>query len=167
MPSKIAQTVQIQIILHMYKISRLCSSSIFYTFQWFCKRTVKAQISLHRCAGWSGPSLSAHAQRHVFTWHSPYSENIVPQKRGGGVMINLLFLYENSMLWHSLKVWVESNNYPQGFHDEKYNHLIWGLCNKFALHWCDLMLYSDCFQIFFFFFFQKIRLDTETIHMKC
>ena len=29
---------------------------------WFCKRTVKALIRLHRCAGWSGPSLSAHAR---------------------------------------------------------------------------------------------------------
>ena len=26
---------------------------------------------LSRCAGWSGPLLSAYAQRHIFAWHSP------------------------------------------------------------------------------------------------
>ena len=37
---------------------------MFYSTQWFYKRTVKAQIRLRGRAGWSGPSLPAYAQRH-------------------------------------------------------------------------------------------------------
>ena len=36
--------------------------------QGFCLWTVNALIRLHRCAGWPGPSLCAHAQRHIFAW---------------------------------------------------------------------------------------------------
>ena len=41
---------------------------IFFSIQWFLKRTTKAQISLHKCSGWSGPSLSAYTLKaHFFT----------------------------------------------------------------------------------------------------
>ena len=36
-----------------------------YSSQWFCWRIVKALIRLRGCAGWSGPSLSAYAQRQA------------------------------------------------------------------------------------------------------
>ena len=39
----------------------------------FCKRAVNALIRLRRCAGWSGPSLYAYAERHVFAWRGPYN----------------------------------------------------------------------------------------------
>ena len=35
---------------------------------------MKALIRLHGCAGWSGPSLYAYAQRQVFAWHSPFKK---------------------------------------------------------------------------------------------
>ena len=37
-----------------------------YTTVSFCKRTKKAQISLHECAGWSGPALSTNCIRALF-----------------------------------------------------------------------------------------------------
>ena len=43
----------------------------FCSIQWFRKRTVKALIRLRGHAGWSGPSPSAYALRHVFAWHGP------------------------------------------------------------------------------------------------
>ena len=33
---------------------------------------MKARIRLRGCAGWSGPSLSAFARRHVFSWRGLY-----------------------------------------------------------------------------------------------
>ena len=58
----------IQIILHMRKMSSgsLLSIHTFCSIQWFCYGAVKALIRLRGCAGWSGPSLSAYARRHVF-----------------------------------------------------------------------------------------------------
>ena len=46
----------------------LLSIDTFYSVQWFCQRTAKTLIRLRRCAGWSGPSLSAYARRHFFAW---------------------------------------------------------------------------------------------------
>ena len=46
---------------------------MFYSTQWFYKRTVKVLIRLHGCAHWSWPSLSAYARRHVFAWRGPNS----------------------------------------------------------------------------------------------
>ena len=49
----------------------LCYTDKVYSIQWFCKCTVKAQIRLRGCAGWSGPSLSTYARKHVSTWRGP------------------------------------------------------------------------------------------------
>ena len=40
--------------------------SIYYSTLWFCKRAKKAQVSLCKCAGWSGPVLSANGIRTLF-----------------------------------------------------------------------------------------------------
>ena len=39
---------------------------IYYPIHWFCKRKTKAQISLRKCACWSGPVLSANCIRALF-----------------------------------------------------------------------------------------------------
>ena len=67
--SKHAQNVWIHIILHMRKISssHLLSTETFYGIQSFCLLTTKALIRQHRCAGRSGPSLSAYIRRHHFS----------------------------------------------------------------------------------------------------
>ena len=39
---------------------------IYYTIHWFCKRATKALNSLRKCAGWSGPTLSANYIRAFF-----------------------------------------------------------------------------------------------------
>ena len=36
--------------------------------------SISGQWSPWRCAGWSGPSLSAYAQRQVFSWSGPSAE---------------------------------------------------------------------------------------------
>ena len=68
-----AQNMRIHIILRMRKISSgsLLSIDTFYSIQWFWKRTAKVLIRLHGCAGWSGPSLSTYAQRHVIARRVP------------------------------------------------------------------------------------------------
>ena len=50
----------------------LCSlCNIYFSIYWFCKGTMKALISLHLCAGWSGPVLSANYIRtHFMCWVS-------------------------------------------------------------------------------------------------
>ena len=59
-------------IRRMCKVSSkyLLSIDTFCSVQWYCYRMAKALIRLHGCADWFGPSLSASAWRHVFTWHS-------------------------------------------------------------------------------------------------
>ena len=44
---------------------------IFYSIQWFCLQTAKAQIRLCGWSDWSGPSLSAYVRRHVFYMTGP------------------------------------------------------------------------------------------------
>ena len=39
---------------------------IYYNIHRFCKRATKAQISLRKCAGWSGPALSANCIGPLF-----------------------------------------------------------------------------------------------------
>ena len=51
----------------------LLSIDTFYSGQWYCKRTANALIRLRGCAGWSGLSLFAYAQRHVFAWRGPHN----------------------------------------------------------------------------------------------
>ena len=61
-----AQNVWIHIIMHSCAVSfghLLSTGTRFYSIQRFCLRTEKALIRLCGCAGWSGPSLSAYAQR--------------------------------------------------------------------------------------------------------
>ena len=69
-----AQKVLIQIILPMHKVSSrpLLSIETFYSIQWFCPRTAKAFIRLHKCAVWSRPFLSAYAGRQIFAWCGLY-----------------------------------------------------------------------------------------------
>ena len=43
----------------------------FYSNQKFYHPTVNVRIRLCWYAGWSGPSLSAYARRHVFAWYDP------------------------------------------------------------------------------------------------
>ena len=43
----------------------------FCSNHWFCWQTAKAQIRLRICPVWSGSSLFAYTQRHIFTWHNP------------------------------------------------------------------------------------------------
>ena len=50
----------------------LLSIETFYSIQRFCLRTAKALVRLRGCAGWSGPSLSVYARRHVFVWRGLY-----------------------------------------------------------------------------------------------
>ena len=50
----------------------LLSTDTFYKVQRFCWQIAKALIRLRECAGWSGPSQSAHARRHIFAWHGPF-----------------------------------------------------------------------------------------------
>ena len=71
-----AQNIRIHIILRMRKVpsGHLLSIETFFSIKQFCLRTVKAQIRLRGCAGWSGPSLSAYAHRHVFAWRGPSLE---------------------------------------------------------------------------------------------
>ena len=52
-----------------YHPGPLLSIHTFCSVYWFYKRTAKALISLRRCAGWSGPSLSEYARRHVSALH--------------------------------------------------------------------------------------------------
>ena len=68
------QKMQIQIILPMHKVSSqpLLSIETFYNMQWFCLRTAKALIRLHKWAAWSRLSLSAYAVRQSFAWWSLY-----------------------------------------------------------------------------------------------
>ena len=47
----------------MCKIHRFRSMQ---KYTWLWQRTVNSLISLYECAGWSGPSLSPYAQKHVF-----------------------------------------------------------------------------------------------------
>ena len=67
-----AQDAQIQIFLHMCKVSSGPLLSIhtrtFCNIQWFSSRTGRALIRLRGCAGWYGPSLCGYAQRYVFEW---------------------------------------------------------------------------------------------------
>ena len=49
-------------------IRPLLSIHTFCSIQWIYQRTVKALIRLRGCAGWSGPSLSACARRHIIAW---------------------------------------------------------------------------------------------------
>ena len=58
-----------------YALRSSCACAVIWAFghhlfslsvQWFCKRTLKALISLCGRAGWSRPSISANARRHVF-----------------------------------------------------------------------------------------------------
>ena len=79
---KHAQNVWIHIILYVRKVlsGQLLSIETFHSIQWLCLRTAKAQIRLYIHAGWSGPSLSACARRHVFAWRDPnnISNDILP-----------------------------------------------------------------------------------------
>ena len=54
-------------------LDSLCSSTYTTVSILFCKRTTKAQISLRKCAGWSGPSLSVKYIRALFVH---YASNI-------------------------------------------------------------------------------------------
>ena len=45
---------------------------IHYSIHWFCKWTMKAQISLRLCTGWSGPALSANYRRALFWCFTSY-----------------------------------------------------------------------------------------------
>ena len=80
------QNVQIQIILHMCKVSSgpLLSIHTFCSIQQCCYQTVKALIRLHKYAGWSGPSLSAYT-RHILACYNPYVQQWIMQ---------LYFLYK-------------------------------------------------------------------------
>ena len=62
-----AQNERIHIILRMRIVSSVPLQNIdtFYGSRWFWQRTMKAVIRLRGRAVWSGPSLSAYAQRHV------------------------------------------------------------------------------------------------------
>ena len=81
-----AQNVRIRIIMHMRKVSswHLLFNDTFQSVQWFHSQTANVLIRLRGCAGWSGPSLSAFARRHVFAWQGPYT---------------LLCLYGHFWLW--------------------------------------------------------------------
>ena len=89
------------IILRMHKVSSGHSLPIhtFCSVQWFCYRTVKALIRLHGRAGWSEPSLSAYARRHVFAHRGPYDITICTWK------LHLIFcksiqVYFQKMIFH-------------------------------------------------------------------
>ena len=74
-----AQNAQIHAILHMRKVSsgHLLSSEIVYSIQLFSLQTSKTLIRLCGCAGWSGPSLSIYARRHVFAWCNQKRSSVV------------------------------------------------------------------------------------------
>ena len=59
------------IIIGLRHAKRLHSINTFSSIQLFYKWTGKVLIRLHRCAGWSGTSLSADVWRHVFSWRRP------------------------------------------------------------------------------------------------
>ena len=51
--------------------------NIYYSIHRSCKRTTKAQISLHKCTGWSGPVLSVNCIRALFVCCASYGEQLV------------------------------------------------------------------------------------------
>ena len=48
---------------------------IYYSIHWFCKRAMQALISLRKCAGWSGPALSADSIRDLFVCCASYANS--------------------------------------------------------------------------------------------
>ena len=58
--------------LHIHSVwsGPLALIYITLSIEWFCKQTLKALISLCRCAGWSRHSLSAHALMSHFHNHA-------------------------------------------------------------------------------------------------
>ena len=71
-----AQSAQILIILHMRKVSSgllLFINTVFFNEEqkprWYNIYTDAQVDDINGCAGWSRPSLSAYARRHVVTAH--------------------------------------------------------------------------------------------------
>ena len=62
------QTGKVQMSMHIRAVwsGHSLFIDIYYNIHGFCKRSRKAQISLRKCAGWSGPALSANCIRGFF-----------------------------------------------------------------------------------------------------
>ena len=61
-------TVKVQMRLHTHAVysEQSLFIDIYYNYHWFIRRTTKAQISLCKCTGWSGPALTANCIRTLF-----------------------------------------------------------------------------------------------------
>ena len=59
------QTVTVQMSVHIHAVwsGHSLLVDIYYIINWVCKQAMKALISLHICAGWSEPALSAYCIR--------------------------------------------------------------------------------------------------------
>ena len=69
------------------------SIHIFCSIQLSCSWTVNALIRQRGCVGWSGPSLSAYARRHVFAWRDPFTsrlQRLAVNVANGREVINLI-----------------------------------------------------------------------------
>ena len=67
------ETEKVQKSMHIYAVwsGHSLLTDIYYRLQWFYWQTMTAQISLHKCAGWSGPALSINCTRDLFvSWIS-------------------------------------------------------------------------------------------------
>ena len=62
------RTAKLQMSVYIRAVSsgRTLFVDIYYSIHWFCKRTTQVRISLRKCAGWSGPALSANCIRVLF-----------------------------------------------------------------------------------------------------
>ena len=67
-------TVKVKMSVHIHAVwsGHSLFVNIYYSIYWFCKRTMKASISLRECVGWSGPSLSANCIRTLFVRCASY-----------------------------------------------------------------------------------------------
>ena len=70
---------------------------IYYSIHCFCKRTMKALISLRLCAGWSGPALSANCLKDLFVRCASY---YVSKRQSCLVATHTLVkLFQNSFIY--------------------------------------------------------------------
>ena len=72
-----------------------------FNIQWFYFWTTKVLIRLRECAGWSGPSLSAYARKHVSAWRGPYRNSIL-LSFSKDETLNLVFLAVSIIQWYQI-----------------------------------------------------------------
>ena len=142
------QNAHVQIILRMRKVSSgpFLSFHTFCCIQWFCYRTVKALFRLRGCAGWSGPSLSAYARRHVFAWRGPQCHT--SKREGQLIVLQTLMTDKGKRHWFM----VSTCSVLLNFHVQKqvfspYSH------SDFS----DSILHADQGFVFFFLYLSPVQ----------